>query len=84
LEKKPPSQSYHIMSFIDLDKPISKIPHGEGLAESSMHDAVEDAQIFGGIGSCKTSGPGKVLALRYLSRGFGGLVLRAMPDEKDW
>lgn len=45
--------------------------------------AVEGVQIFGGIGSGKTSGSGRMLALKYLSAGFGGLVLTAKPDEKE-
>lgn len=71
------------MSFIDLDKPILSIPHATGSAEWTIRDAVEGVQIFGGIGSGKTSGSGKMLALKYLSHGFGGLVLTAKQDEKD-
>lgn len=48
-----------------------------------VRDAVEGVQIFGGIGSGKTSGSGKLLATKYLANGFGGLVLTAKPDEKD-
>lgn len=44
--------------------------------------AVEGVQIFGGIGSGKTSGSGRMLALSYLKAGFGGLVLTVKPDEK--
>jgi hypothetical protein len=44
--------------------------------------AVEGVQIFGGIGSGKTSGSGRYLALSYLKAGFGGLVLTVKPDEK--
>ena len=49
----------------------------------TVRNAVEGVQIFGGIGSGKTSGSGRMLALKYLSAGFGGLVLTAKPDEKD-
>jgi hypothetical protein len=38
-------------------------------------------QIFGGIGSGKTSGSGAALARAYLKAGFGGLVLCAKKDE---
>lgn len=38
-------------------------------------------QIFGGIGSGKTSGSGASLARAYLRAGFGGLVLCAKKDE---
>lgn len=71
------------MSFIDLDKPILSIPYPGGSAEWTMRDAVEGVQIFGGIGSGKTSGSGKMLALKYLAHEFGRLVLTAKPDEKD-
>lgn len=38
-------------------------------------------QIFGALGSGKTSGSGQAIALAFLSAGFGGLVLTAKPDE---
>jgi hypothetical protein len=47
-----------------------------------MRHAVEGVQIFGGIGSGKTSGSGRTLALKYLQAGFVGLVLTAKLDEK--
>lgn len=49
----------------------------------TIGNAVEGTQIFGGIGSGKTTGSGRFLALKYLSAGFGGLVLTVKPDEKD-
>lgn len=49
----------------------------------TVRNAVEGVQIFGGIGSGKTSGSGRLLALKYLAAGFGGLVLTVKPDEKD-
>lgn len=48
----------------------------------TARNAVEGVQIFGGIGSGKTSGSGRMLALKYLKAGFGGLVLTVKPDEK--
>ena len=51
----------------------------------TLRDAFEGVQIFGGIGSGKTSGSGNTLARAYLRKGFGGLVLCAKPDEcKRW
>lgn len=66
----------------DLDKCLI---HFDKESESTftIRDAVEGVQIFGGIGSGKTSGSGRMLALKYLSHGFGGLVLTAKADEKD-
>jgi hypothetical protein len=45
--------------------------------------AVEGLQIFGGIGSGKTSGSGRAIALKFLANGYGGLVLAAKPGEKE-
>ncbi|ATQ43129.1 type IV secretory system conjugative DNA transfer family protein [Caulobacter mirabilis] len=47
----------------------------------TLRDACQGVHIFGGIGSGKTSGSGKVLASAYLRAGMGGLVLAAKPDE---
>ena len=49
----------------------------------TIRDAVRGTQIFGGIGSGKSSGSGKTIAKVFLKSGFGGLVLCAKPDEKD-
>lgn len=48
-----------------------------------LEDAVRGVQIFGGIGSGKTSGSGRELALAYLQNGYGGIVLCGKVDEKD-
>lgn len=68
----------------NLDTPLMKL---SGLQSGVSHqwtvrNAVEGVQIFGGIGSGKTSGSGRMLALKYLSHGFGGLVLTVKPDER--
>ncbi len=60
-----------------------ELPAKEGTSFWRIRDAVEGVQIFGGIGSGKTSGSGRTLALKYLAAGFGGLVLTAKADEKD-
>ncbi len=49
----------------------------------TARNAVEGVQIFGGIGSGKTSGSGRTIALKYLSAGYGGLVLTVKPTEKE-
>lgn len=66
----------------DLDMPLLTFPGNKGDDTWTLQDAVEGVQIFGGIGSGKTSGSGRMLALKYLAAGFGGLVLTAKPDEK--
>jgi hypothetical protein len=51
----------------------------------TIRDAVKGTQIFGGIGSGKTSGSGKWIAKSFLSKGFGGIVLCGKPEEaEDW
>ncbi|MGK4567328.1 type IV secretory system conjugative DNA transfer family protein [Flavobacterium sp. 3HN19-14] len=72
------------MNPFDLDRPLlnlsGKDVHGRNW---TIGDAVEGVQIFGGIGSGKTSGSGRTLALKYLQAGFGGLVLTVKTDEKE-
>lgn len=70
------------MSSFNLDTPLIEFPDKFGGSHWTIRDSVEGVQIFGGIGSGKTSGSGRLLALKYLSNGFGGLVLTAKPDEK--
>lgn len=75
------------MEKFDLDTPIAEFKgtiDETGKTASSfwtIRNAVEGVQIFGGIGSGKTSGSGRFLALKYLKNGFGGLVLTAKADE---
>lgn len=40
-------------------------------------------QIFGALGSGKTTGSGQAIAKAYLAAGFGGLILTAKPDERE-
>lgn len=47
----------------------------------TVADACEGVQIFGAVGSGKTSGSGAALARCFLAGGFGGLVLTVKPDE---
>ena len=49
----------------------------------TLEDAVRGTQIFGGIGSGKTSGSGKTIARSFLSSGYGGLVLCAKKEERE-
>jgi len=72
------------METYDLDIPLIELSGSDSVAGVwSVRNAVEGVQIFGGIGSGKTSGSGRMLALKYLAAGFGGLVLTVKPDEKD-
>lgn len=70
------------MTF-NLDTPLIELTEKSGSTSFwTIRNAVEGVQIFGGIGSGKTSGSGRMLALKYLKAGFGGLVLTVKPDEK--
>lgn len=71
------------VSGFPLDSCLLKLPSDKRVVEWTIRDAVEGVQIFGGIGSGKTSGSGRTLALKYLSAGFGGLVLTVKPDERE-
>lgn len=68
---------------IDLDKSLVEFSDQNGRLNWTIRDAVEGIQIFGGIGSGKTSGSGRLLALKFLANGFGGVVLTVKPDEVD-
>lgn len=77
------------MTLDDLEQELMHLPSAfftpDGdpsiLPTWKIRNAVEGVQIFGGIGSGKTSGSGRTLALKYLNAGFGGLVLTVKPDE---
>lgn len=69
-----------VLMTYDFDTPLLKL----GAEQSdwwSIRDAFEGVQIFGGIGSGKTSGSGQMIAKSFLRNGFGGLVLCAKPEE---
>ena len=65
-------------SGFELDFPILKM---EGQAGWTLRNAVEGVQVFGGIGSGKTTGSGATLALKYLKAGYGGLILTVKKSE---
>lgn len=67
--------------MFDLNEPVFHI--GKEKVPWTIANSVEGLQIFGGIGSGKSSGSGRFFALKYLSKGYGGLVLTVKPDEKD-
>jgi hypothetical protein len=64
----------------DLDQVIYTF---NGQEDFTIGNACEGVQIFGGIGSGKTSGSGEALARAFLGAGFGGLVLCAKKDVLD-
>ena len=67
------------MSFVsNLDTPLLRLSPGD---DFRLVDACQGVHIFGGIGSGKTSGSGRMLAGAYLRAGFGGLVTAVKPEE---
>lgn len=77
-----PPETPQLSPFKDLEYPLLQLSENPS-DRWTIADAVRGTQIFGGIGSGKSSGSGKTLALRFLESGFGGLVLCGKPDEKD-
>lgn len=71
------------MTSFDLDQPLIELVSQTSRNYWTLRHAFEGTQIFGGIGSGKTSGSGRMLAIKFLKAGFGGLVLTVKPDEKD-
>jgi hypothetical protein len=63
-----------------LDGELLRLPYGDVF---TLRDACAGVHIFGGIGSGKTSGSGKMLAGAYLRAGMGGLVTAVKPEEMD-
>lgn len=62
-----------------LDTPLLFFSPGDPW---TIRDACEGVQVFGAIGSGKTTGSGATLARAFLRAGFGGLVLCAKPEER--
>lgn len=63
----------------DLDRPLMMLSSQDTWR---IRDATEGVQVFGAIGSGKTSGSGAMIAKAYLRAGFGGLVMCSKPDER--
>lgn len=74
----PYNSSSQFIGFNDILLQFSKNPENCW----TLQDALRGTQIFGGIGSGKTSGSGRLIAKAFLKKGFGGLVLCAKPDER--
>lgn len=68
--------------IFNLDSPLITFSTNIGSSDFTIRNAVEGIQIFGGIGSGKTSGSGALIARKYLLAEFGGLVLTAKPSER--
>jgi type IV secretory pathway TraG/TraD family ATPase VirD4 len=70
------------MKEINLDKPIVEFGNDSTMKPWTLRQAFQGTLICGALGAGKTSGVGRVLALKLLSEGYGFLILTAKPDEK--
>ena len=71
------------MKTFNLDKALLEFTGKWGSTYWTIRNSFEGSQIFGGTGAGKTSGSGRIIGLKFLSNGYGGLVLTVKPDEKD-
>ena len=62
-----------------LDRPLF---HFTPVDPFTVRASMQAVQIWGGIGSGKTSGSGAALARAYLQTGYGGLVCCSKPEER--
>ena len=62
----------------DLDAPLLRLSAHDNF---TLRDACQGVHVFGGIGSGKTSGSGKMLSGAYLRAGFGGVVTTGKSSE---
>lgn len=69
-----------LIDFNNLDYPIAQFSYDEDDI-LTLRDLVRGVQIFGSIGSGKSSGSGQYFAKSFLRRGYGGIVLAAKKDE---
>ena len=74
-----PKNNTSVVSY-SLDRVICGFSN---LDPFTLSDCTQGVQIFGAIGSGKTSGSGRFLAESYLRAGFGGLVLTVKNDERE-
>ena len=82
------SSGYHRSHnrFHSLNDKLLEIVCSDGQKDVwTLRDAVRGVQIFGGIGSGKSSGSGQTLAQTYLKMGYGGVILTAKVGEvEEW
>ena len=71
------------MNTYDLDKTLLQFGRDEEKSYWTARQACENLQVFGALGSGKTSGSGGVIARKYLLEGWGGLVLCVKNTECD-
>jgi len=66
----------------DLNTPILYFKE-KGVDNWTLREATQGVQIFGSIGSGKSSGSGQFLARVFLRKGFGGIVLTGKVGERE-
>jgi len=69
------------MKAYNLDTPLLRFGLKGAYGAYTARTAITGSLILGNTGSGKTSSSGRMMAHRFLSEGWGGLVLTAKPDE---
>ena len=69
------------MEIYDLDTSLIEFPSQHGWDCFTIRNAIEGIGVWGSNGAGKSSGSGRLLAIRCLASNFGGLVLTAKRDE---
>ena len=69
------------MQQFDLDTALIEMPSSMGADYWTIRHACSGVAVFGATGSGKTSASGRLLALKYLTAGWGGLALTVKPDD---
>ncbi|MBD2704701.1 TraM recognition domain-containing protein [Spirosoma sp. BT702] len=71
------------MEQFDLETPLIEFSSSSGKDFWTLRNACSGLQIFGSTGSGKSSASCRLVALKFLQAGMGGLVLTVKPDEVD-
>jgi Type IV secretory system Conjugative DNA transfer len=68
--------------IIDLDEPLIEFDTGQGKTPFLVRHAFENFGVFGGVGAGKSSSSGRLISLKFLQSGWGGVVLVCKNDER--
>lgn len=71
------------MKTFEMDNPLLEFVSKDGRVPFSMRMACEGFGVTGSIGSGKSSGSARFIAMKMLEQGLSGLVLTAKTSEKD-
>ena len=72
-----------VNNTFDLDTPVLKIPDGDQAFDWTLRHAIQGCHIWGSSGSGKSSSSARLILMKYLSMGMGGLILTVKVQEKE-